>query len=332
MKYKVTIRRKEYREHVFEVDAKSRAEAEGLAVEASWDHDFGQDRVDHAEEEVISIAEEQVDREIEGLRCGFISQSTLPPIVMEGLIQGSRDLRREAAAAGYKDRLRDAVNSGNVRNWLQNSLKDLQPHAAALGAMEAIARGQICDLETKVAAMWEVIEQSFNDQYKCDDREWFYEKDGYVLSECLRNSVSVIKSPYYTYAQTHVPGAGDLDKPMDIVISHQWGMSEDRPYPHLLVTYAQEEVRERRIVWLRTPGVFDPYGDDVPFTVFSNQQIVDIDVLPKTYCLGYEWFDRGVCILTSAVGEDPDDCTTHAHEPGAPYPIFSVETGKLVTE
>jgi hypothetical protein len=55
MKFKITIRRIERREHTFEVEAKSAAEAQDLALENSADHDFGEDRVLHSEEEVVHI-------------------------------------------------------------------------------------------------------------------------------------------------------------------------------------------------------------------------------------------------------------------------------------
>lgn len=55
MKYKVTVRRVEYRENVFTVDAESAGEAEDMALEASSDHDFNQNSVSHADEEVMNV-------------------------------------------------------------------------------------------------------------------------------------------------------------------------------------------------------------------------------------------------------------------------------------
>jgi hypothetical protein len=57
MKYQVTVRRKEYREHIFEVDAESREDAEDKALEASCDHDFGQNTVHYADEDVTFVSE-----------------------------------------------------------------------------------------------------------------------------------------------------------------------------------------------------------------------------------------------------------------------------------
>ena len=62
MKYLVTIRRKEYREHVFEIDgATSRGEAESEALNMSCDHDFSENTVCHADEEVVYISESSND-------------------------------------------------------------------------------------------------------------------------------------------------------------------------------------------------------------------------------------------------------------------------------
>ncbi len=57
MKYRVTVRRKEFRETTFEVEAKNPGEAAEIATEQSWDFDFNQVPVQNADEEVISIEE-----------------------------------------------------------------------------------------------------------------------------------------------------------------------------------------------------------------------------------------------------------------------------------
>lgn len=54
LKYQVTVRRNEYREHTFEVEANSREEAEDKALEASSDHDYSQNTVHYTDEEVVS--------------------------------------------------------------------------------------------------------------------------------------------------------------------------------------------------------------------------------------------------------------------------------------
>ena len=48
---------------------------------------------------------------------------------------------------------------------------------------------------------------------------WAYDADGYKLADCLSNDVFVIQSPFYTYARfcsPCVPGAGNLDSPLDL--------------------------------------------------------------------------------------------------------------------
>jgi hypothetical protein len=55
--YLVTVSRTETRNHVFCVSAESREEAEELAIENSYDHDFREDRVVHADENVTSTTE-----------------------------------------------------------------------------------------------------------------------------------------------------------------------------------------------------------------------------------------------------------------------------------
>jgi hypothetical protein len=70
---------------------------------------------------------------------------------------------------------------------------------------------------------------------------WSYERDGYVLMDCLVNDIFIIKSPYFTYAQycsPCVPGAGNLDSPVDegtgakcYCLGAEW-FTEDDPCPY----------------------------------------------------------------------------------------------------
>lgn len=55
--YKVTIKRIESREHTFTVVAGSKESAEELAIEESYDHDFNQNSVSFADEEIVSVVE-----------------------------------------------------------------------------------------------------------------------------------------------------------------------------------------------------------------------------------------------------------------------------------
>ena len=66
-----------------------------------------------------------------------------------------------------------------------------------------------------------------------------YEMNGYILTDCLDTDIMIIKSPYYTYAQfcsPCVPGAGNLDNPMEegiktYCLGADWFEDEKVPYP-----------------------------------------------------------------------------------------------------
>lgn len=66
-----------------------------------------------------------------------------------------------------------------------------------------------------------------------------YERDGYVLTNCLDSDIFVIKSPFYTFAQfcsPCVPGAGNLDTPVEdgpktYCLGHDWFEDGKAPYP-----------------------------------------------------------------------------------------------------
>lgn len=77
MKYNVTVKRVEQREHTFEVDADSPEEAEEKALESACDHDFNQNSVSFADEEVVSVEGEgsAEDHEEEARALGFCSHA-----------------------------------------------------------------------------------------------------------------------------------------------------------------------------------------------------------------------------------------------------------------
>jgi hypothetical protein len=90
---------------------------------------------------------------------------------------------------------------------------------------------------------------------------WTYEKDRYVITDCLDNDAMIIKSPFYTYAQfcsPCVPGAGNLDNTLP------WCEGMDPDWKRLKVS---------ALLWRRLAiGNF----------------------YPKVFCLGHDWFDEGV--------------------------------------
>lgn len=77
--------------------------------------------------------------------------------------------------------------------------------------------------------------------YGDEPNGWYYDAEGYVLTDCLDSDIMVIKSPYYTYAQfcsPCVPGAGNLNTPMEqgaksYCLGHEWFEAEEEttPYP-----------------------------------------------------------------------------------------------------
>lgn len=84
---------------------------------------------------------------------------------------------------------------------------------------------------------------------------WSIDDGEYKIIDCLDNDAMVVKSPYYTYAQfcsPCVPGAGNLDNP-----------------------YLPEMDGLKAKV---LPETFRKLAESAGF--------------PKTYCLGYDWFDE----------------------------------------
>lgn len=77
------------------------------------------------------------------------------------------------------------------------------------------------------------------DVYSEESLGFNYEKDGYVLTNCLDSDIFVIRSPFYTHASfcsPCVPGAGDLDTPnlegaKTYCLGHDWFEDGKAPYP-----------------------------------------------------------------------------------------------------
>jgi hypothetical protein len=81
------------------------------------------------------------------------------------------------------------------------------------------------------------------EQYQEDNDSYRYEKDGYIIETCLDNDFTIIKSPYFTFAQfcsPCVPGACNLDSPLDHIpddgsngcycLGHEWFEGGKAPY------------------------------------------------------------------------------------------------------
>lgn len=63
-----------------------------------------------------------------------------------------------------------------------------------------------------------------------------YSKDGYMIMDCLDTDLFIMKSPYYTECSPCVPGAGNLDSPMEggvksYCLGPDWFEDNKAPYP-----------------------------------------------------------------------------------------------------
>jgi len=213
-----------------------------------------------------------------GIRYGVIAQNSLSSWALDDIFYNSRDLSYEAA----KEELINSLVSTYDAEWdesdeaqesaLEGDLVELYygesratdraVMAKELASAFRESRGWTTDMRDDL--VWSIVSDRFGDTYQCDEPDWLYEKDGYVLSKCLDYDVFVSKSPYCTYAaycSPCVPGAGNLDAAL---------------------SYEQ---------WVG-PTITD----------------TELAAFPKVFCLGADWFEDGE----------------------APYPVFSVETGKLM--
>lgn len=143
-----------------------------------------------------------------GIRFGVISQGSISHWAMDDVWQNARDLSYEASRDEFKAKLHYIENGDTLARLCD-----------AYGL-----RDQEIDNPEQMTAdeLWNELEQEFNDAYSmndCGEHDWLYESDGYKLTNCLDSDVMVLASPYFTYAQfcsPCVPGACDLDSPLDL--------------------------------------------------------------------------------------------------------------------
>jgi hypothetical protein len=192
-----------------------------------------------------------------GIRYGVISQHSIMAEVMSDIWDNSEDLSHKAAVtemkktlAGLHD-LTDDCRDGTIAH----AMKDIGVDEDDVSELQIIAEdSQYSGLE-KTEAMWDVIEQWFNDRYECDSRDWLWEEDGYRLENCLQSDVFVSVSPFFTFAQfcsPCVPGAGNLDHPF-----------EGKQVPE---------------------GDYPGYGETFRF-------FAEAAGWPKVFCLGHDFFE-----------------------------------------
>lgn len=104
-------------------------------------------------------------------------------------------------------------------------------------------------------AVWDHIEQDWNDRYEGDgDEHYRYEREGYII-ETSSLGLYVIASPYFTLApfcSPCAPGAGDLDTARDsgvktYCLGADWFKDDRAPYPVFRVEDGSEVAHERAI-------------------------------------------------------------------------------------
>lgn len=120
-------------------------------------------------------------------------------------------------------------------------------------------------------------DEEFNteDYYPDEACGWHIEDGEYVVVDCLTNDAMVIKSPFYTYAQfcsLCVPGAGNLDRP--------------------LMKFEGGEIELKA------------FGD-------LHRRAAEQAGFPKTYCLGWDWFDEDNPCPYPAIYRVDDDSWVH---------------------
>ena len=155
-----------------------------------------------------------------GIRYGVISQHSVQQDAMSGIWDNSQDLSWEHAKDDMLDRIMASLASETQDERLANVAHDIKylyrdPVCRSV-AMEIEELGG--DSAPSRQEVWDVISDRFGDTYECDDRDWCWEEDGYVLENCLQSDMFVSKSPYFTYAQfcsPCIPGGCNLDSPYE---------------------------------------------------------------------------------------------------------------------
>lgn len=155
-----------------------------------------------------------------GIHYGVISQHSLNPEALDDIHSEARDLSYEAAVDELKKELRRIAQFPAPDRHAMITGGDLKYVTKGLDLDEMIMVFEDTEYseDEKVSTAWDLIEQKFNDTYESDgSHSWLYEKDGYVLRDCLHTDIMVIKAPFCTWSKQCspcVPNAGDLDSPL----------------------------------------------------------------------------------------------------------------------
>jgi len=144
---------------------------------------------------------------------------------MSDIWDNAQDLSYEAAKADILDRIMASLASETQDERVENVMFDIEhlyPAYRDNGRGRREVAMEIEELGGDSAPdredVWDVISDRFGDTYECNDRDWRWEEDGYVLENCLQSDMFVSKSPYFTYAQfcsPCVPGGCNLDSPFE---------------------------------------------------------------------------------------------------------------------
>lgn len=152
-----------------------------------------------------------------GIRVGFISQHTPMAEALDDITTNGTDLTYEAAVEEAKAQIR----------------------AALVPVLNGLIYPRHDELDAAVDAVWDSIEQTYNDHYEADQTTYRYEKEGYVIEWTPNGSlacVSVIRSPFFTlcaFGSPCIPNAGDLDTPGDVktyCLGVDWFEKDQPPY------------------------------------------------------------------------------------------------------
>jgi hypothetical protein len=131
-----------------------------------------------------------------GIHFGCISQHTLDPDALMGLIDDSADVLYDNASDEFESDLKTAIEDGNVLECLKNNYMD----------------------ESLVDEEFDTIVDEWCQSYQNDCHQFYYTDEEYEMdfSDDM-NCIIILRSPYYTYCRgcsPCVPNAGDLDCPV----------------------------------------------------------------------------------------------------------------------
>ena len=131
-----------------------------------------------------------------GIHFGCISQNTLDPEQLMGLIDDAEDVLYTSSLEEFETGLKEAIEEGEVLEFLKFTYMD----------------------ESLVDEDFDTIMNEWCDGYQNDYHQFYYKDDEYEMDFCEdMNCIIILKSPYYTYCQgcsPCVPNAGDLDSPV----------------------------------------------------------------------------------------------------------------------